>query len=193
LLQNVGIDSRAERILCLTDDDVVNVFIALTARHLNPDIEIISRANREETVSKLIQVGADHTVMPYKILGLMAGEYIGQPVAFEAIHGMLHGEEKISLETVVVSSGSMLEGVPIGRIDFCQHKLILFGVVSPVDREVDDSRTAYGMGARRLYFNPQQDFELHANDIIMVFGHELSIVHFKDSQERGTLPLKEEK
>jgi voltage-gated potassium channel len=191
LLQNVGIDTRAERILCLTDDDVVNVFIALTARHLNPDIEIVSRANREETVNKLLQVGADHTVMPYKILGLMAGEYMGQPVAFEAIHGMLHGEEKISLETVVVSSGSMLEGIPIGRIDFNQHKLILFGVISLVDREVDDSRAAYGMGTRMFFFNPQQDFQLHANDIIMVFGHELSIVHFKDSQERGTLPLKE--
>jgi voltage-gated potassium channel len=64
-------------------------------------------------------------------------------------------------------------------------------VISLVDREVDDSRAAYGMGTRMFFFNPQQDFQLHANDIIMVFGHELSIVHFKDSQERGTLPLKE--
>ncbi len=193
LLENVGIDSRAERILCLTDDDVVNVFIALTARHLNPDIEIISRANREETVNKLMQVGANHTVMPYKTLGLMASEYIGQPVAFEAIHGMLHGEDQISLETVVVSSESILEDIPVGRIDFMRYKLILFGVISHADRKVEDSNAVYPMGSRMFFFNPHADFLLHANDIIMVFGHELSIVHFKDCQERGTLQLREQK
>ncbi len=189
LLENVGIHSRAERILCLTNDDVANVFITLSARYMNPDIEIISRANREESVAKLIQAGANHTVMPYKMLGLMASEYIGRPVAFEAIHGMLHGEHKINLDTIAVASDSLLEGVTIGEINFQQHKLILFGVITHPERPFDTAETCFAMAQRTLVFNPRPHFQLQANDIVMVFGHELSIIHFKDCVERGTVEL----
>lgn len=187
LLENVGISSRAERILCLTNNDVANVFITLSARYMNPDIEIISRANREESVAKLVQAGANHTVMPNKMLGLMASEYIGRPVAFEAIHGMLHGEEKVNLETIIISSDSALEDVSTGEIDFQQHKLILFGVITQPERTFASAETSFAMEQRTLVFNPQPDFKLQANDIVMVFGHELSIIHFKDCMERGTV------
>jgi voltage-gated potassium channel len=189
LLQDLGIGNRTCRVLCLTDDDVANVFITLTARHMNPDIEIISRANREEIASKLLQVGANHTVMPFRALGLMAGEYIGRPVAFEAIHGMLYGAQKVSLETVMVSSGSILDGVSIGEIDFRAYKMILFGVITSEERAAGKGESVYGMKSRRLFFNPQRDFRIEGGEIIMVFGHELSIVHFKECLERGRIDL----
>ena len=130
LLQNLGVAERAKRILCLTGDDVVNVYITLTARHLNPGIEIISRANREETVDKLIKAGASHTIMPFKVLSLVASEYAGQPVAFEAIHGMLTGENDLGMETIPVHQDSTLSGRNIGDIDFSNQRLILFGVIT---------------------------------------------------------------
>ncbi len=179
LLHNVGISSRAGRVLCLTDNDVANVFITLTARYINPDIEIISRANREETVRKLLQVGANHTVMPFKTLGLMAGEYIGRPVAFEAIYGMLYGDDAVGLETVMVSSGSILDGALIGDIDFRRYKLILFGVITDEERTAGDGESFYAMESRMLFFNPQRDFQLHGGEVVMVFGHRLSIIHFQ--------------
>jgi voltage-gated potassium channel len=156
---------------------------------MNPDIEIISRANREETANKLLQVGANHTVMPFRALGLMAGEYIGRPVAFEAIHGMLYGKQKVGLETVMVSSGSILDGVSIGEIDFRAYKMILFGVITSEERSGGEGESVYGMKSRRLFFNPQRDFQLQGGEIIMVFGHELSIVHFKECLERGKIDL----
>jgi voltage-gated potassium channel len=191
LLENVGIRERVDRILCLTDSDVANVFITLTARHLNPDIEIISRANREETVKKLIQAGANYTVSPFKVVGLMAGEYIGQPVAFEAIHSMLLGEEKIGLDTIPVPADSPLAGAGVGTIDIQVWKLILFGVITHDGRKPDGARFAYDLQNRSFFFNPPQDFQLQANDILLVFGHKLSIVHFKDRLERGNLDVGE--
>ncbi len=189
LLYNLGIGSHVCRVLCLTDNDVANVFITLTARHMNPDIEIISRANREETVNKLLQVGANHTVMPFRALGLMAGEYIGRPVAFEAIHGMLYGKQKVGLDTVMVSPDSILNGVKIGDIDFSAYKMILFGVITHEERAAEEGESVYGMKSRMLFFNPQRNFRLHGGEIIMVFGHELSIVHFKECLERGRIDL----
>jgi voltage-gated potassium channel len=187
LLERAGVGDRAERILCLTGSDVTNVYITLSARYLDAGIEIISRANQEESVRKLKQAGADHTVSPYKIVGLIAGEFIGKPVAFEAIHGILSGKEKIGLDAVTVRNDSMLNGSSVGEIDFRGNKLLLFGVISHKARKAEESRIPYELKARSLYFNPKPDFQLLADDVLLVFGHEYSVVHFKDRMESGKL------
>ena len=43
LLKSAGVINRANMLICLTGSDVVNVYITLTARYLNPEIQIISR------------------------------------------------------------------------------------------------------------------------------------------------------
>jgi len=180
LLKGVGVEGGAERILCLTGSDVVNVYITLTARHLNPDIEIISRANREETVRKLIQVGADHTIKPFKTVALIASEFLGKPVAFEAINGILSGKQDIGLESVSVQEGTPFDGLRVGEIDFWGSKLLLFGVMTKKPRDTGVCRDPFDIKERSFYFNPQPGFRLHAGDVLMVFGHEYSIINFKD-------------
>ncbi|MCP3669671.1 MAG: potassium channel protein [Gammaproteobacteria bacterium] len=187
LLEQAGISEKARQILCLTDSDVINVYITLTARYLNPEIEIISRANRENTVKKLYQAGANHTVAPFEVVGMIAGEYIGQPVAFEALYGVLSGREDIGLDTVTLHADSTLDGVVIGGVDFSAHKLILLGVISHSEREVDGSASAYDLTNRRLHFNPQADFMLSGSDVLVLIGHRYSIVHFKERLESGAL------
>ncbi|MES9967869.1 MAG: potassium channel family protein, partial [Sedimenticola sp.] len=187
LLENAGISERAERILCLTDDDVANVYITLTAKYMNPEIEVISRANREESVRKLYQAGADHTVSTSHVFSLIAGEYIGQPVAFEAIHGILSGRDGIALDTVIVRPGSSLEGKRIGEIDFNAKRLVLFGVITHPERETGTELPAYSLLNRQLHFNPDSEFCLSGNDTLVLFGHQFSIVHFKDRLESDSL------
>ncbi|TVO75300.1 potassium channel protein [Sedimenticola selenatireducens] len=187
LLVQSGIQERAERILCLTGNDVMNVYITLTARDLNADIEIISRANNRASIRKLYQAGANHTVAPFKAVGAIAGEYIGQPVAFEAIHGILSGRKGISLETVTIRPDSCLIGRPISDVDFVSYKLILFGVISHLDRVPDQDTVAYDLKWNRIHFNPKAGFRLSANDLLVLIGHEYSITHFKDRLESGGL------
>jgi voltage-gated potassium channel len=91
LLLNLGIEKRIRRLLCLTADDVVNVYITLTARQFNPQVEIISRVNHRDNITKLYRAGASHCVAPNQVVGLIAAEYAGQPVAFEAVYGLLTG------------------------------------------------------------------------------------------------------
>jgi voltage-gated potassium channel len=186
LLENTGIRDRARRILCLTGDDVSNVYITLTARYLNPEIEIVSRANREEAVRKLVQAGADHTVSPFKVVGLIAAEYIGQPVAFEAVYGMLTGEREIGLQTLTVREGSPLAGSALEDLDLRSSRLILFGVITGRPPETDADRLIYELGPSRFHFNPRRSFRLRDGDVLVVFGHRLSLVHFKKQVERAS-------
>ncbi len=187
LLKSTGIKEHAEMILCLTGDDVVNVYITLTARYLNPDIEIISRANHKDSVRKLQQAGANHTVAPFKVVGLIAAEFIGQPVAFEAIHDILSGKNDISLETITVKKNSIIDGARIGSIDFLANKLELFGVITTTERKQKCVNEAFIFKLNHFYFNPSAEFMLQAGDIILVIGHQYSIIHLKDQLAIGKL------
>lgn len=54
---------RAKVLATVLPDDAANVFITLSARSLNPKLEIIARGERPTTERKLIQAGADKVVM----------------------------------------------------------------------------------------------------------------------------------
>jgi voltage-gated potassium channel len=179
LLQSLGVGRSAAKVLCLTGDDVVNVFVTLSARQLDENIEIISRANHHQTLNKLVQAGANHAVEPFKIVGLIAGEYVGQPVAFEAIHGIVMGENDITLERVTIPPGSFLDGKTIGDLPLEEMRLILFGVVTSLERSSDHVRSHFDLKSQRFQFNPGADFVLLGNDMLLVFGHEYSVLRMR--------------
>jgi len=187
LLKNAGVINQADMIICLTGSDVINVYITLTARYLNPQIQIISRANREDSVRKLKQAGANHTIIPFKIVGLIAVEFIGQPVAFEAIHDILSGKHDIGLETVTVRENGLLVGRNIGDIDFIGNKLLLFGVITNKARKLEQCKKPFTLKFNHFYFNPDPTFKLQPGDIILVIGHLYSIIHLKDKLALGKL------
>ncbi len=186
VLVNAGINRGATAVISATGNDVTNVYVTLSSRHLNADIQIISRANRHDNVKKLYQAGADNVIEPFAIAGLLAAEYIGQPVAFEAITGILHEQKYILMETVVVRKGSMLENTRIGDCEFSKKKLTLFGIISsnPVHLK---HRNKYSIKQQHFYFNPAADFRLQDQDILVLLGREYSIDHFRDQIEQSGL------
>lgn len=180
LLANLGLGRQATRILCLTHDDVSNVYITLTARQASPSILIISRANKAETVRKLTQAGANRVVRPYEVVGHMAAEFIGQPVAFDALYDVMTRAKGIHLEPVRIASGSWLDAHPVSDIDFAEQHLILFGVIRPHPSPVVDGHVRYELSDAHFYFNPKPALRLHAHDILMLIGHEATLSRFKE-------------
>ncbi len=187
LLLNLGIDSHIRRLLCLTGNDVVNVYVTLTARQLNSDLEIISRANHRENVTKLYRAGASHCVAPNQVVGMIAAEYAGQPVAFEAVYGLLSGQSDEGMEAVRVKEGSVLDGTTMGEVGFRRRKLLPFGVIRSLGCESADNATVFRMKERCFHFNPGDDFVLQAEDMLVLFGHEYSLIHFRKKLEEGRL------
>ena len=184
MLQELGVGGHASRVLCLTGDDVVNVYITLTARQLDERIEIIARANHHRTVKKLLLAGANRAMEPFKIVGLIASQYIGQPVAFEAIQSILMGQEEVSLEAVRVPEKSWLENSRVEEARLEEQRLILFGVITPMARESDHVRQHYDLESCRFQFNPGPDFVLRAGDMLLVFGHRYSILRLRRGLKR---------
>ena len=185
LLDNLKLSTHAKRILCLTEDDVSNVYVTLSARQLNPTAEIIARATSNDVIKKLKLAGATHVVTPFQTAALIAAEYIGQPVAFDAVYGALSGTRDIAIDAVPVRLGSRLDGKPVGDIDFAGQHLLLFGVVRASGQHVTTEHHYYDLVSRHFYFNPKAHFVLRAHDILVVFGHSLTLGHFKKELELG--------
>jgi len=158
----------------------------LTCRHLSQDVQIISRANRHENLAKFYQAGADTVIEPFIISGLLAAEYIGQPVAFEAITGILHEQKNILLEAIKVKPSSILENQKIGELDLAAKKLTLVGVISHNPLHLKH-KNKYPIKHQHFYFNPPASFKLQADDIIVVLGRDYSISHFRDQVEQSHL------
>jgi len=59
---------KAKHLIACTGEDAKNILIILTARELNPDIEIAARANEETMVRKLKRAGAKYIFLP-ELLG----------------------------------------------------------------------------------------------------------------------------
>jgi voltage-gated potassium channel len=68
VLLAAGIE-RAQAVIACVDSDADNIFIALTARELRPDILIVARASAEDSEKKLLRAGADRVISPYKTSG----------------------------------------------------------------------------------------------------------------------------
>ncbi len=178
-LEQAGINNGAKAVLCTTDNDITNAYITLTSRYLNPDITIISRANHEENAKKMLQAGASHIVQSFNIAGLLAAEYIGHPVAFEAIHGILHDQKDIQMEALSVCEGCFLTGISLEEANFNQYKTRLIGVISqnPIHSK---RRNRYKLRNQHFYFNPDPSFILYEGDILVLLGRQLGIEHLHD-------------
>jgi voltage-gated potassium channel len=188
VLISAGINKGATAILCTTGNDVANVYITLTSRYLNSEINIISRANRSKSEKKLYQAGASHVIQPFEIAGLLAAEYVGQPVAFEAIRGILHEQKEILMDTLIVSPNSLLVDQQIAQLDFKSRKLTLIGVISRNKKHPKYSNS-YKVKNQNFYFNPEPRFKLQAHDMLIVLGRKYSIDYFQDQIKQSSLSL----
>nr|ART40348.1 K302 [uncultured bacterium] len=77
-LRTARID-RAKILATVLPDDAANVFITLSARSLNPSLEIIARGEAPTTESKLFHAGADKVVLPTHIGAERIAEMILYP------------------------------------------------------------------------------------------------------------------
>jgi voltage-gated potassium channel len=95
MLKKAGIE-KAKALITTLPVDAQNVFIVLSARALNPNIQIISRASDSNTVSKLKKAGANNVIMPDRIGGTHMATLISKPDVIEFID-FLSGEEGQSI------------------------------------------------------------------------------------------------
>lgn len=82
VLQAAGIE-RAKGLISALVDDGDNMFIVISARQLNPQLRIVSRAQQVRSENKLRKVGANHVIMPERMGGFYMATLMSKPQAVE--------------------------------------------------------------------------------------------------------------
>jgi len=167
-LEQAGI-RRARVLASVLPDDAMNVFITLTARGLNPRMEIISRAENPSTEMKLIRSGATRVVMPAVIGGMKMAQLIVRPSTEQLLkdfnlNATLQDELRmmgLHLDELPISSGSALDGKTLSNIDMGGNVGFLIIAV----------RRANGT----VVVDPPADCKIAAGDGLIVLGHGTNI------------------
>jgi voltage-gated potassium channel Kch len=162
-LQDAGI-ARARTLASVLPNDAANVFIALSARSLNPAIEIIARGELPSTEGKLLQAGANRVVMPTHI----GAERIAELILFPETARFLRASDRMAevertlrhcgldLEVVTVPDRSIVTGKTIAEIESLgQGKFF----VMQVERKNGDHITS-----------PELSLKVNAGDGLVIVG-----------------------
>lgn len=109
LLNLAGIE-RARALITTLPVDAQNVFIVLSARSLNPSMQIISRASDANSVPKLRKAGATNVIMPDRIGGTHMANLVSKPDIVEFID-FLSGEQGHSIHMESVSYENLPDAI----------------------------------------------------------------------------------
>lgn len=80
VLRVAGLE-RADGIMVCTGSDTDNLFIVLSARTLNPDLNIVARSADSENESKMRRAGPDRVVSPYRLGGQFMASVLTRPTS----------------------------------------------------------------------------------------------------------------
>ena len=147
---------QAKTLIVALDSDVDNLFIALTARFLNPDIFIVARANESATVAKLEQAGADRVVNPDRIGGARIAALVSHPEVAEFLDVVMHdGDFEVRLAEMRITAGSV------------------FADRSLADCAIRSTTGASVLAVRRdgsFIINPSLHLVFQPDDLLICFG-----------------------
>lgn len=101
ILLKAGIE-RASTLICATPSDADNLFVVLSARQMNKNLKIISRASEETSYRKMKLAGADNVIMPDKIGGDHMASLVVVPDLVEFLDNLTVSgqEDSINVEQI---------------------------------------------------------------------------------------------
>ncbi|OQX74022.1 MAG: hypothetical protein B6D59_03770 [Campylobacteraceae bacterium 4484_4] len=167
LLRELQVGKKIKKAVVATEDDAINASIILSLKSIDPDIELFTRANERKNKSKLYLAGAKEVIFPYESASIAAIEYLGKPVAFDAIDNILLERHNPVIEEIEVVGGMKICGEKLSRIGIKKYHLKVMGVIR-------------GRENRKFYFHPKADqFTLQEQDILLVIGDFEDIAAFK--------------
>ncbi|HEY1601778.1 MAG TPA: potassium channel protein [Pirellulales bacterium] len=164
-LEMAGI-ARARVMAAVLSDDTANVFVTLTARDLNPTIQIIARAESPSTEKKLMRSGANRVILPTLIGATKIAHMIIRPSAEDMLHGntgnsQLNEELRqigLELTEIELKENSPLIGQKIGNVEVSgQGGFVVVAVKKP-----------NGTIIRK----PEPDVMLGPGDTFVILGHQ---------------------
>jgi len=146
---------RAKGILLSLATDEANLFATISARSLNAQIRIVTKALDVRSHKKIFKAGADSVISPTFIGGMRMVSEMIRPAATTFLDLMLRERERVlRVDEITLPPGSPLDGRPIAEACIGEKTGALLVAVRPG-------------GRKDFAFNPKPDTVLHEGDILV--------------------------
>ncbi|MEW6413293.1 MAG: potassium channel protein [Candidatus Zixiibacteriota bacterium] len=159
-LRMAGIES-AKTLISTLPDEAQNVYLTLTARDMNKDLNIIARADYDEGVKKLRRAGANHVVTPHVLGGIRMAMASLRPNVVDFMHATSLGESGLTIEEIVIPQGCDLAGKTL--------------VESNLKKEFGLTIIGIKKKGGQLTIAPGPESVLAENDILLLIGKSESL------------------
>ncbi|NQT77324.1 MAG: potassium channel protein [Bacteroidetes bacterium] len=157
----------AKALITTLPNDADNLFVALTARSLNPDMIIISRASTESSEKKLKIAGVNNVVMPERVGGAHMASLIAKPDVMEFLDRLsVHGDAPTNLEEIVCSE------LPLHVLDKTIYEI---GIRKKTGANIIGFKTTHG----EFILNPSPDLKVSRGSKLFVLGTPEQIASMK--------------
>jgi voltage-gated potassium channel len=159
VLRQAHID-HARGLASAVTSDAQNVYIALTARSLAPDLPIVARAAEEDAESKLIKAGATAVVSPYSFAGQRIARTLMRPRVQRfidtAFSPLAEGGLDLQVEELRISEKCAMANQTFAQVDAERR----FGVIILAIRRKDG----------HLEFNPGREGSAAPGENLIAIG-----------------------
>ena len=161
VLKEAGIESAAGLVSVLPTD-AENLYVVLTAKGLNPTLNVVARAGDEGSEQKLLRAGADRVVFPYFIGGLRIAHTILKPAVMDFIEfATKSGNLELQMEEIYINEGSPLAGQSLDQCGLGRD----LGIIVVGMKETHDE----------MKFNPTSRSVLKAGNVLIALGEASSL------------------
>jgi voltage-gated potassium channel len=154
----VGIH-RAKGLIAALSSDADNLYLILSAKTLNPMLNVVTRVSEDESEGKMRRAGADAVLLPYTVAGSRMAQAILRPHVFEFLDvtsSMRQIGLNVGIEQVLVAEGCSISNRSLGEL----HLRRDVGVIVLAIRRADAN----------MVFNPAAETVLQAGDHLIVMG-----------------------
>ncbi len=162
---HINMNKQVKAVLCLNETDVANVYTALTIRSFNKDIFILSLLMQNRNRKKLTFAGVNEMVYSKELVGLVAKEFVGKPVAFEVIHALRSQYNNINIEELIVTQRIVKSFSTVDDLKNSEYRLILLGL--------------YQKEENKFLFNPKGSIFLQEGDYLVLIGNIVFIQEYE--------------
>ena len=166
-LLEIGIENDIKAFYCVSDSSNNNFFVTLSARSLNKNIKIISKASSKQDNKKMLLAGATKVINPYEIGAVRMFRLLEKPIISHVLDKILFGESLLNIEEFSILEGSYLDGKYLKDFDFSKEFNII--VIGLTDKELSDDFIL------NLYF---ENHKIDVGDTLVAIGYKENLDKF---------------
>jgi voltage-gated potassium channel len=154
-LRDVGI-MRAKGLIATLASDADNLFVVLSAKTLNPNLQLSVRIAEESSEQKMRRAGADFVFAPYNTTGHRMAQAMLKPHVLQFLDFTEQQGVDVEIEQVLVTDDSTFAGRTLADVDIRYKSSVVILAIRKASGE--------------MLFNPSPEAKMSPGDHLIAMG-----------------------